>query len=472
MTTPVGGGGTGYGSGGGSGVLSPDQSRNGNTLADVNRPQGLKSDPGVTNPDYPHLGFNPTPGNTEVVRALHNKLTGCVKEMQKAHSKVTKLLDGSYWEGDAAVAFRQELEDGPLPTSLRTGARSVGKAAKQLHLWIEELENFQRRAKKLDGDAKEARETLDRAQGNAAKKKNAPALDKGKGRAHDEAKTDLTTANTAVTAAQHDLDDVLRRARSLAEEHERTARHRAKMIRESTGKLAPDEPGAWDTFTGWVDDNLEDILSGCAAVLGVIALFALGPIAAAVLLVAAAVLSGAALYLRLSDPAVRASLWEGITEGELDADFWSNALGVTGDLLGVIPGLGAVAKGGLKAPEALRAAAAATEGTLSIGQRIAVIGTSVKEEATAISNAPGLLEKFRVFGAQTDTVLPKVEKAATWLGAATSATGLVGSVYDSFDGNGVKATTSVLDGARTAGIDLTGTTGVIKYLFRGAEAVS
>ncbi|MFE9607821.1 hypothetical protein [Streptomyces sp. NPDC006012] len=279
-------------------------------------------------------------------------------------------------------------------------------------------------------------------------------------------------ANTAVTAAQHDLDDVLRRARSLAEEHERAARHRAKMIRESTGKLAPDEPGAWDTFTGWVDDNLEDILSGCAAVLGVIALFALGPIAGAILLVAAAVLSGAALYLRLSDPVVRASLWEGVTEGELDADFWSNALGVTGDLLGVAPGLGAVAKGGLAAPAALRAAAEATEGTLSIGQRISVIGTSVEEEATAISNVPGLLEKFRVFGAQTDTILPKVEKTATWLGAATSATGLAGSVYDALDSDEVKVTTSVLDGARTAGIDLTGTAGVIKYLFRGAEAVS
>ncbi len=472
MTTPVGGGGAEYGFGKGSGVLSPEQSRNGNTVADVNRPQGLKTDPGVTNPHYPHLGFNPAPGSTEVVRALHRKLTHCVTEMNKAHAKVTKLLDGSYWEGDAAVAFRQELEDGPLPTNLRTGARSVGKAAKQLHLWIGELEEFQRRAKKLDGEAKEAREALEKAQGNAEKAKNAPALDKGKGRAHDEAKTDLTTASTAVTTAQDDLDDVLRRARSLAEEHEQAARHRARMIRESTGKLAPDEPGAWDKFTDWVDDNLEDILSTCAAVLGVIALFALGPVAGAILLVAAAVLSGTALYLRLSDPAVRASLWEGLTEGELDLDFWSNALGVAGDVLGVIPGLGAVAKGALKAPEALRAAAAATEGTLSIGQRIAVLGTSVKEEATAISQAPGLLEKFRVFGAQTETVLPRVEKTATWLGVGTAVTGLVGSGYDALDSDGVKATTSVLDGTRTVGIDMTATAGVIKYLLRGAEAVS
>jgi hypothetical protein len=462
LTTPVGDG----------GVLSPEKSRHSNTLADLNRPQGLKTDPGVSNSEYPHLGFNPAPGSTEVVRALHRKLTTCVDEMQKAHSKVTKLLDGSYWEGDAAVAFRQQLEDGPLPTNLRTGARSVGKAAKQLRLWTGELEDFQRRAKKLDGEAKDAREVLESARGNAGRAKRAPALDKGEGRAYDEAKSHLTKANAAVTTAQHDLDDVLRRARSLAEEHEGAARHRAKMIRDCTGKLAPDEPGAWDTFANWVDDNLEDILSGCAAILGVVALFAHGPIAGAVLLVAAAALSGAALYLRLSDPAVRASLWEGFSKGELDLDFWSNALGVTGDILGVVPGLGAVVKGGLRAPAAIRAAAATTEGTLSLGQRIAVIGTSVKEEATAISEAPGLLEKFRVFGAQTDSVLPKVEKAATWLGAGTSATGLVGSAYDAFDSDGVKAATSALDGARTAGIDLTGTSGVIRYLVQGAEAVS
>ncbi|MCI3246054.1 WXG100 family type VII secretion target [Streptomyces spinosisporus] len=462
MTTPVGDG----------GVLSPEESRHSNTLADLNRPQGLQTDPGVSNSAYPHLGFNPAPGDTEVVRTLHRKLTSCVDEMQKAHSKVTRLLDGSYWEGDAAVAFRQQLEDGPLPTNLRTGARSVGKAAKQLRQWTEELEDFQRRAKKLEGEAKNAREVLDSARRNAGRAKRAPALDKGEGRAYDEAKSHLTKANAAVTTAQHDLDDVLRRARSLAEEHERAARHRAKMIRDSTGKLAPDEPGAWDNFSNWVDDNLEDILSGCAAILGVIALFALGPVAGAVLLVAAAVLSGAALYLRLSDPAVRASLWDGFSKGELDLDFWSNVLGVTGDILGVVPGLGAVVKGGLRAPAAIRAAAATTEGTLSIGQRIAAIGTSVKEEATAISEAPGLLEKFRVFGAQTDSVLPKVEKAATWLGAGTSATGLVGSAYDALDSDGVKVTTSVLDGARTAGIDLTGASGVVRYLVRGAEAVS
>jgi len=56
---------------------------------DADRPQGLKSDPGVTNP-YTHLGFNPAPGATELVRALHHKLTSCVKEMEKAHKEDDK----------------------------------------------------------------------------------------------------------------------------------------------------------------------------------------------------------------------------------------------------------------------------------------------------------------------------------------------------------------------------------------------
>ncbi|MFA0840985.1 WXG100 family type VII secretion target [Streptomyces rochei] len=100
--------------------------------ADLDKPQGLKSAPRIPNPDYPHLGFNPVPGDTETVRSLRKKLSGCAKVLQDAYDTVTKLLDGSYWQGDAAVAFREQLDGGPLPLNLKNAAHSVRKAAKQL----------------------------------------------------------------------------------------------------------------------------------------------------------------------------------------------------------------------------------------------------------------------------------------------------------------------------------------------------
>ena len=100
--------------------------------ADLAKPQGLKSAPHIPNPAYPHLGFNPVPGDPETVRRLHKKLAGCAKVLEETHDLVTKLLDGSYWKGDAAVAFREQLDGGPLPLNLKNAAHSIRKAARQL----------------------------------------------------------------------------------------------------------------------------------------------------------------------------------------------------------------------------------------------------------------------------------------------------------------------------------------------------
>ncbi|MEU6549642.1 hypothetical protein ABZ915_05010 [Streptomyces sp. NPDC046915] len=438
-------------------------------------PQGLKPTPygpDLPNP-YTHLGFNPTPGNTDTVRDLHKKLASCAKALEETHGLVTKLMDGSYWQGDAAVAFREELQGGPLALNLKNAAHSIHKAARQLNGWEGELDDFQRRAKRLNDDAKDAQDALDKAKGHATKAKNDPDLNKNGSRQDDAQKT-LTHANTAVQTAQADLDKIITKAKKLAEEHEERARYRAGKIRHATKKLAPHEPGAWDKFTGWLGDNLPDILSGVVAVLGVIAIFATGPLAVPLLMVAAAVLSGTALALRLQDDEVWASLKDGLTKGEFDADFWGNAISVAGDALGVVPGLGAVARGLMKAPEALSAAARSAEGALALGQKVTTVGSTIRDEALAISDSTSLLERANVFGARTGDVLPVVENTATWLGAGTAVYGVAGSLYDSLgsDSDAVKAVTSTLDGVRTGTVDGSATAGVLHYLFGGVAAAS
>ncbi|MEU8714868.1 hypothetical protein [Streptomyces sp. NPDC048663] len=413
-------------------------------------------------PPYPHLGFDPTPGSTDLVRDLHRRLSGCAKEMEKAHAKVGKLMDGSYWEGDAAVAFREQLEGGPLPLNLKNGAHSVDAAARQLDLWAGELGEFQRRARRLDGEAEAARAALRRAQDHEG-----PASDR---------------ADARVAAAQDDLDGVLKRARSLAAEHEETARERARHIGAASRRLAPHEPDTWDRFTDWLGDNLPDILSACAAVLGVIALLGLTAVAPWMLFLAAGVLSGMAFGLRVSDPEVLASLNDGFTKGELDLDFWGNALGTAGDFLGMLPGLGAVAKGAMKAPELMSATAAVareTDEVLTLGEKIAAagvragtsirtVGVSIRTEAAAAEGAVSVLSHPRVFGGRLAPIVEKIDKPATVLGAGTAVYGVSSSFADTLDNDAAKTVTSLLDGPRTLGVDAPATMGALHFLLRGA----
>lgn len=413
---------------------------------DGNLPQGLKSSPSIPNPNYPHLGFNPTPGDTDTVHDLYTKLGNCAKVLEESHGLVTKLMDGSYWEGDAAVAFREQIEGGPLPLNLKNAAHSIRKAARQLDSWEGELEEFQRRAGKLEQEAEDAQDALDAAKGNASKAKNDPGL-KGKGAEHDKAQKSLTHANTAVETAQSELDKIIGRAKKLAEEHEEKAQYRAGKIRDATHKLAPHEPGWLEEFGDWFTENLPDILSFTAGVIGLVALFvATGGVAAAVLLLTAAALSATALTMRLNDSEVLASLKDGITKGEFDSDFWGNVVTLGGDVLGAIPGLGAVGLGARGAVNALRAG----EEAVTLGRVLTTLGSKTMTQAQAISNLGNPALNLVVRGARDSARAGEiVEITSASLGVVTAGYGLVSSAVDELDNDGAKDSGTGIDGVRT-----------------------
>ncbi|MGW0474023.1 hypothetical protein [Streptomyces coeruleorubidus] len=409
-------------------------------------PQGLKSSPSIPNPNYPHLGFNPTPGDTDAVRDLGKKLGNCAKVLEETHELVTKLMDGSYWKGDAAVAFREQLEDGPLPLNLKNAAHSIRKAARQLDRWEGELDDFQRRAKKLEQEAKDAQDAVDAAKGHAEKAKNDPGLDE-KGSRHDKAQKNLSSANTAAEEAQAELDKIIGKAKKLAEEHEEKARYRADKVRDATKKLAPHEPGWLEEFGEWFAENLPDILSFTAGVIGLVALFvATGGMAAAVLLLAAAALSASALAVRLSDPKVRASLTDGITKGELDSDFWGNVVSLGGDILGAVPGVSAVGMGVRGTMRALQAG----EEAVSLGKVLTTLGSKTIGEAKAISNLGNPALNLVVRGARDSARAGEVvEISSASLGVVTAGYGLVSSAVDELENDGAKDTGTGIDGARS-----------------------
>ncbi|MEV5979870.1 putative T7SS-secreted protein [Streptomyces sp. NPDC052114] len=429
-------------------------------------PEGLKSppvlpEPGreVKNPDYPALGFNPVPGDRDTVRALHKKLVSCAEVLDDTHAVVTKLMDGSYWEGDAAVAYREQLQDGPLPKNLQNAANSIGRAARQLSRWEGELEGLQSRAKRLNEDAKDAREALRKAKGAAETAGDDPDLDGKQGAGHDSAKKALTRANARVEDAEAELERILGRARKLAYEHEEKAGRRATKIRDATDELAPHEPGWFESALDWVKENLPDILSTVAAVVGLVALFVVsGGTAAAVLLLAAAALSAGALALRVTqDPDVWASLKDGFTKGELDQDFWSNLVTVGGDALGAVPGLGAVARGGAAAVRGMGEA-------VTVGQKFARFGGEIMDGAKSVSSLENALLASTIRGARAEPVIKTVQVTSTSLGAATAATGLGMKMADA-DDDGIKGgAVAGIDGARL-GVDGGGIVDIARHVF-------
>lgn len=402
---------------------------------------------------YPDLGFDPAPGDCDTVKELRKKLSTCVTVLRDTRKVVTKLMDGSYWEGDAAVAFREAVKEGPLSLNLKNAARSIEKAATQLDRWEGDLDDYQRRAKALDGKAKDAREALKAAQGHADTAGADPDLDK-RGDKQEAAKKSQKLADGKVEDAQAELDRILARARSLQHEHGVRSKYRAEKIRDATDKLAPHEPGAFEKAWAWVKENLPDILSAIAGVLALAAILATGPLGlgvAAALMLAASATSAVAFGVRVSDPTVRESLMDGFSKGEFDTDFFSNLVSVGADAVGIVPGLGAVVKGGRAATQAVRAGT----GAMSLSQKLATYGTQTLDAGKDVARLGNPLINAMV---TSETAADNVAAASGALGLATSGYGL----YDDDDGR-TEATTKV-DGGRLL-LDLPGVPTVARFAF-------
>ncbi|MEU6286252.1 putative T7SS-secreted protein [Streptomyces sp. NPDC046988] len=422
--------------------------------ADLDKPQGLKSAPRMPNPSYPHLGFNPVPGDTEAVRGLEKKLSGCAKVLQEAYDLVTKLLDGSYWKGDAAVAFREQLDGGPLPLNLKNAAHSIRRAARQLDRWEGELGDLQRRARKLEEDARDARAAVERAQGR---------VDKGGDDADPKV---LTRAKGDLDDAQDELNKVIGKAKRLAGEHEERAGHRARKIRDATKKLVPHEPGWFDEALDWLGDNLPDILSFTAGLVGVAALLLAGPMgvgltAVAALMLSTSGISAVALALRLGDPETRASLLDGVTKGELDADFWSNAVSVGADFAGALPGLGAVARGSIEATDAIQTGSTA----LGFWSKVSTYGAKTLDEAKSIVGIENQLLARAVRGfSNPEKVAQAVAAASGLAGVGTGGLGLYSKAVDA-DDDGIKdGAVAGIDGVRLV-LDNGGIVSLVRHVF-------
>ncbi|MCI3932340.1 enoyl-CoA hydratase/isomerase family protein [Streptomyces sp. AN091965] len=273
-------------------------------------------------PAFPHIGWDPTPGDVQDTRDLARKLGGLARELGTSVRELERIECGA-WKGDAARAFVEYVGADVAPL-IRKSHESFGKASRALYRWARELQEFQDEADRLEkaaGDKLEARaKAAAQADGEGSK-----ALAKASG--------DVTH----VTGQVHDLED-------------RYARAADAIAREldKAGDIAPDEPGFWDRLTKgitdawdatgkWLKDHTDlvkligDLLSDLTAVLAVLAIATLPvPPLAAVFGTAALLTSGLALASH------------GIAKAA-GADVSWMQLGF--DALGLLPGIGALGRG-------------------------------------------------------------------------------------------------------------------------------
>ncbi|WP_418960049.1 hypothetical protein [Streptomyces tritici] len=374
---------------------------------------------------YPHLGWDPAPGSPAEIAALRARLTASAASLGTAQRLVDRLLsESAYWTGEAADSFRAAL-DGDLPRYLKNAHRSLTKAAGRLGAWHDDLVGLQAAARRYD-----TRAGLQTTAVRAAEARWTAAA-----RNPETPEADLRAAVAAVNRARTALAATRAQARELEESHRTTAARIARELDAATDRLAPKEPGALDKALGWLDDNLGDVLGATSATLGLVALFA-GPLAVPLLFVAAGASVGA-LLLHARDPKLRA----GLAAGPGDARFWTSTATLTGDAVGTLPGVGAVAKG------AAATAAAAREGGAAVGlgghasrftgetgtamHAFADGGTPVAQWVATRTGRPG--------------AAPVVDIGSATAGAAASGTGLVAGEDDVT----ARSAASAVEGARS-----------------------
>ncbi|MGX1886349.1 putative T7SS-secreted protein [Streptomyces sp. NPDC055287] len=309
---------------------------------------------------YPNLGWNPTPGIPSEVNALKQKVTTAATALRTCHTQLQKLIgESSYWEGDAAKAFREAI-DGELPTYIKNAARSLEKASAQLGNWDGYLTANRDLAQKYDAAAAEKKAAANTAKDRHDKAGQHPDLklagqqfgtqeeaDAATARLR-AAERSLNEATTALNQANGAYDDVITKAKTLETTHSDNAETVAKSLDDATDKLAPKEPGwlskavdaIWDGIKA-VGAFLYEHAGTIGAIAGMLALFPtpLAPLFAGIAVVA----SAASMSKNLSDPKFRSDLFGGGS----GMDMFSAWASIAGDTVGMIPGgkaLGLAAK--------------------------------------------------------------------------------------------------------------------------------
>ncbi|NGO75064.1 hypothetical protein G6045_05110 [Streptomyces sp. YC504] len=375
---------------------------------------------------YPHLGFNPVPGNPAEISALQKQVAKSAKSLGTGHELVDRLLrSASSWQGEGGDAFRRALSQ-DLPKRLLDAHQSLSKASGALLRWHDGVVDRRLTAQSYEDRARAAVSALTEAEARAAS----------------EDPEQLSKARDAVA-------DVRRLARELEGVHAEAARGVARDLEAADEGLAPEEPGVLDEVVGFIEEDLGDYLSVAASVAGLAAVLATPPVGVAIALTIAATASAGAFGLHARDPKIRDAVWGGLSEGKLDAKFWDGAVTLIGDGIGALPVLGLAAGGTKGAVTAVRAA-----GSVDDAARAGAMGLVDGAKATGLEMARGTnrVTEWALHGVSSGTK-EAVEAGIATAGVATS----LGDVTPLKDDETYETVAPAVDGARIVADDIPST---------------
>lgn len=283
---------------------------------------------------YPSLGFDPARGDVAGVRSVAKQLGDTATYSREAHEVLMSVKNQKdVWQGEAAKAFADGL--GELPKYLDDAHTSLRDAGKALSTWGDRLQEHQREATRLEEQARRALQDYEAKTKAAEGARNAAQQNADNPEMRDAATQKINAANDA----WDEVEAIRRKAADLQDTWEDDARSCAEKLNEAAEK-APNKAffesfgELFDDAGKWFKDHLGDIgdIAGIvSAVAGALAFIpVLAPVAGPVALIA----GGVALAAHGADMAVNAKFD--------DPNAW---VSVGGDVLGLVPGVGAISKG-------------------------------------------------------------------------------------------------------------------------------
>ncbi|MGW0823029.1 putative T7SS-secreted protein [Streptomyces sp. NPDC002845] len=270
----------------------------------------------MSNHDYPHLGFDPAPGDLETIRELARTVGGVSRDGDTTKTELDKIgTDDGLWVGKAANAFTDTFSE--VPPYLKKALSAMGEAGRALDTWHSEVNRFQARARRLEEEAaaavKKVNSTKSALDGLPSDTTSMSAKEL------EEHNKDKKAKQSACDSADDELADIRRRAHTLNDEFNAAATHAASQLKKATDH-APPEPGFFDELVGMANDILEgawdcvtdpnwwkalgDVLADIAMVIGVICLITiftggLGWLALAGVIVAAGALAAHGIAMKM-----------------------------------------------------------------------------------------------------------------------------------------------------------------------------
>jgi hypothetical protein len=302
---------------------------------------------------FPHLGYDPTPGDVERTRSLARQLGDLYGELTTTIGELDRIECG-YWKGEAAKAFVAHIDSDVTPL-IKKAHDSFGRASGALSRWADQLYGFQSEADALEQEAVTKQVAVDHAKTAAGLPTDNTVPHPAPEASPDpSAAADAKKKLQALTEANNALQGVLHRAEELHTRYTNAA-HSISHDLDKAGDIAPDKPGlfsrivhgvedAWNDTVQWVKDHADlikligDLLSDLTGILAILAIITapfepLGAIFAGAALVTGALALGAHALAKLAG-----------------ADVSWMQLGL--DVLGVLPGIGLFGKGATVAKEA------------------------------------------------------------------------------------------------------------------------